>query len=369
HNVDVLDHKNTTLHTFTIPRRYTNLQLINAGSQGVVVSADDTMAINEEKKRVAIKKMLNPFAKTAYAKQTYRELVLQSSVNHPNIVQMYEKFTPQESLPDFQEVYLVMELMTHSLSELIGKKATLDHKTLSFFIYQILCGVNHLHREGIIHRDLKPCNIAVNDKCRVKVLDFGLARQYDKSSEANEMTAYVVTRYYRAPEVVLKLEYTEKMDIWSIGCIFAELITKEVLFPGEDKIRQWNTIVEIMGTPSNNFIDRLDTTVAKHMRALPRVDPKSLEVIIHDRHFKSDSEFPQNSWTATDARRLISKMIAIDPSERYSAAEALQDPYVRFWFNEDEVNSPLSSNGYVKEVDEKVLSLEEMKSLIFNEVK
>ncbi|GMR52153.1 hypothetical protein PMAYCL1PPCAC_22348, partial [Pristionchus mayeri] len=138
-------------------------------------------------------------------------------------------------------------------------KTPLNHHFLSFIIYQILCAVNHLHRENIIHRDLKPENIAIKEEgFHVKVLDFGLARIYDASSSHN-MTTYVVTRYNLAPEVILNHEKREEeqVDVWSIGCIFSELITREVLFQGHDNSSQWDKIVEILGTPSEEFLGRV----------------------------------------------------------------------------------------------------------------
>ncbi|GMS90701.1 hypothetical protein PENTCL1PPCAC_12876, partial [Pristionchus entomophagus] len=185
------------VYSFTIPKRYSNLEFIAAGSQGVVGSAYDSM----DQRRVAIKKLCNRIARSQNAIRTIREFKLLSSLNHPNIVKSIAVFTPQENEHTFRDVYVVMELMKHTLSEII-LKVRLDHKQLSFFIYQILWAVNHLHRQGIIHRDLKPSNIAVNEKGVVKILDFGMARLFD-STAASEMTGYVATRYYRAPDVLL----------------------------------------------------------------------------------------------------------------------------------------------------------------------
>ncbi|GMS99623.1 hypothetical protein PENTCL1PPCAC_21798, partial [Pristionchus entomophagus] len=229
--------------------------------------------------------------------------------------------------------YIVMELMKHPLSEII-ERVTLDHKTLSFFIYQILCGVNHLHRHGIIHRDLEPSNIAVNEISEVKVLDFGLARLVD-STAPERMSPYVCTRFYRAPELVLGLPYSEKVDVWSIGCIFAEMITGKVLFTGRDRIHQWNKIVEILGTPTDSFISHLTPEVEKNVRAMPPRDPMPLDEIIPDHLFHGKDEHVH--WTAFNARRLISKMLQIDPNDRCSIAEALRDPYVMNWLDEKEV--------------------------------
>ena len=151
----------------------------------------------------------------------------------------------------------------------------LDHERMSYLLYQMLCGIKHLHLAGIIHRvkqtshqsiflllyillsthndlqfiisqyklnfqDLKPSNIVVRSDCTLKILDFGLARSAGTSFM---MTPYVVTRYYRAPEVILGMGYKENVDIWSVGCIMGEMIRGGVLFPGTDHIDQWNKII------------------------------------------------------------------------------------------------------------------------------
>lgn len=145
----------------------------------------------------------------------------------------------------------------------------LDHERLSYLLYQLLCGIKHLHSAGIIHRDLKPSNIVVRSDCTLKILDFGLARA---AGGGFTMTPYVVTRYYRyldlrceayviylnftiislcrAPEVILGMGYQDVVDIWSVGCIFGEMIRGMVIFPGNDHIDQWNKITELLGKPS-----------------------------------------------------------------------------------------------------------------------
>ncbi|GMR56155.1 hypothetical protein PMAYCL1PPCAC_26350, partial [Pristionchus mayeri] len=207
HQFEIFDEGRANV--FTVPKRYNNLKFLNAGAQGMVVSADDSVG----KIRVAIKKMLQPFVVPTSAVRAFREFVLLSAVSHPNIIKVHSVFSPQETVEDFRDVYIVMELMQNNLNDVI-QKIKLDHKTLSFFIYQILCAVNHLHREGIVHRDLKPSNIVVNKACKVKVLDFGLARLITPC--ASNLSHYVVTRWYRAPEVVLGVV----VDGWA--CRYAE---------------------------------------------------------------------------------------------------------------------------------------------------
>ncbi|TRY83638.1 hypothetical protein DNTS_003867 [Danionella cerebrum] len=158
--------------TFTVLKRYQNLRPIGSGAQGIVCSAYD----HNLERNVAIKKLSRPFQNQTHAKRAYRELVLMN--------------------------YLVMELMDANLCQVIQME--LDHERLSYLLYQMLCGIKHLHSAGIIHRDLKPSNIVVKSDCTLKILDFGLART---AATGLLMTPYVVTRYYRAPEVILGMGY------------------------------------------------------------------------------------------------------------------------------------------------------------------
>uniref|UniRef100_A0A7N9B0E6 Stress-activated protein kinase JNK n=1 Tax=Mastacembelus armatus TaxID=205130 RepID=A0A7N9B0E6_9TELE len=186
--------------TFTVLKRYQQLRAIGSGAQGIVCSAlDEVLGIP-----VAVKKLCRPFQNQTHAKRAYRELVLLKCVNHKNIIRLINVFTPQKSLEEFQDLYLVMELMDASLCQVIHMD--LDHERMSYLLYQILCGIRHLHSAGIIHRDLKPSNIVVKSDCTLKILDFGLART---ACTNFMMTPYVVTRYYRAPEVILGMKYKE----------------------------------------------------------------------------------------------------------------------------------------------------------------
>uniref|UniRef100_A0A8C8FPP7 Stress-activated protein kinase JNK n=1 Tax=Oncorhynchus tshawytscha TaxID=74940 RepID=A0A8C8FPP7_ONCTS len=186
--------------TFTVLKRYQELRAIGSGAQGIVCSALDSVLGFP----VAVKKLCRPFQNQTHAKRAYRELVLLKCVNHKNIIRLINVFTPQKSLEEFQDLYLVMELMDASLCQVIHMD--LDHERMSYLLYQILCGIRHLHSAGIIHRDLKPSNIVVKSDCTLKILDFGLART---ACTNFMMTPYVVTRYYRAPEVILGMKYKE----------------------------------------------------------------------------------------------------------------------------------------------------------------
>uniref|UniRef100_A0A1I7V034 Stress-activated protein kinase JNK n=1 Tax=Caenorhabditis tropicalis TaxID=1561998 RepID=A0A1I7V034_9PELO len=310
-------------------KRYQNLRLIGSGAQGIVCSAFDTVR-NEQ---VAIKKLSRPFQNVTHAKRAYRELKLMSLVNHKNIIGILNCFTPQKKLDEFNDLYIVMELMDANLCQVI--QMDLDHERLSYLLYQMLCGIRHLHSAGIIHRDLKPSNIVVRSDCTLKILDFGLART---AIEAFMMTPYVVTRYYRAPEVILGMGYKENVDVWSIGCIFGELIRGRVLFPGGDHIDQWTRIIEQLGTPDRSFLERLQPTVRNYVENRPRYQPTPFEVLF------SDSMFPMTAdssrLTGAQARDLLSRMLVIDPERRISVDDALRHPYVNVWFDEMEVYAP-----------------------------
>ncbi len=116
---------------------------------------------------------------------------------------------------------------------------------------QILRGLKYLHSANVIHRDLKPSNILVNKNCDLKICDFGLARGFrSQDQEDPNLTDYVVTRWYRAPEVVLLAsEYTKAIDVWSVGCILCELVGRKALFTGKDHLDQIKKIIEIIGMP------------------------------------------------------------------------------------------------------------------------
>ncbi|KAA0714324.1 Mitogen-activated protein kinase 13 [Triplophysa tibetana] len=164
--------------TWEVPDKYICLKQIGTGAYGSVCSAIN----NKSKEMAAIKKLHRPFQSEIFAKRAYRELRLLKHMKHENVIGLLDVFTPASRLDDFQDFYLVMPYMFTDLSKV---KGLLTEDRIQFLVYQMLCGL----------KDLKPGNLAVNQDCELKILDFGLARH----TEA-EMTGYVVTRWYRAPE-------------------------------------------------------------------------------------------------------------------------------------------------------------------------
>lgn len=342
---------------FTILKRYQNLKPIGSGAQGIVCAAYD----NATQQNVAIKKLSRPFQNVTHAKRAYREFKLMKLVNHKNIIGLLNAFTPQKSLDEFLDLYIVMELMDANLCQVINMD--LDHERMSYLLYQMLCGIKHLHLAGIIHRDLKPSNIVVRSDCTLKILDFGLARSAGTSFM---MTPYVVTRYYRAPEVILGMGYKENVDIWSVGCIMGEMIRGGVLFPGTDHIDQWNKIIEQLGTPSQEFMRRLQPTVRNYVENRPRYAGYSFERLFPDVLFPAEST-DTNRLRASQARDLLSRMLVIDQEDRINVDEALMHPYINVWYDESEVNAP-PPGAWDHTVDDKEHTVEQWKELIYQEV-
>jgi len=342
---------------FTILKRYQNLKPIGSGAQGIVCAAFDAVT----QQNVAIKKLSRPFQNVTHAKRAYREFKLMKLVNHKNIIGLLNAFTPQKGLEEFLDLYIVMELMDANLCQVISMD--LDHERMSYLLYQMLCGIKHLHLAGIIHRDLKPSNIVVRSDCTLKILDFGLARSAGTSFM---MTPYVVTRYYRAPEVILGMGYKENVDIWSVGCIMGEMIRGGVLFPGTDHIDQWNKIIEQLGTPNQDFMRRLQPTVRNYVENRPRYAGYSFERLFPDVLFPAEST-DSNRLRASQARDLLSKMLVIDQEKRISVDDALMHPYINVWYDESEVNAP-PPGAWDHTVDEREHTVEQWKTLIYEEV-
>ncbi len=146
------------------------------------------------------------------------------------------------------DVYLIFEKMDTDLFKIIKSQQQLTTDHYKFIMYQILRAVLYLHSAKITHRDIKPSNVLINEDCTIKLCDFGLSRSMDDNSNVG-LTEYVVTRFYRAPEVMLcSHNYTKAIDIWSVGCTFGELLSQKYLFPGDNYLNQIKLIIELLGS-------------------------------------------------------------------------------------------------------------------------
>uniref|UniRef100_A0A672PQY9 mitogen-activated protein kinase n=1 Tax=Sinocyclocheilus grahami TaxID=75366 RepID=A0A672PQY9_SINGR len=313
--------------------RYRDLKQVGTGAYGTVCLYNRT--------KVAIKKLHRPFQSDLFAKRAYRELRLLKHMKHDNVIGLLDVFTADLSLDRFHDFYLVMPFMGTDLGKLM-KTERLSEDRVQYLVYQMLRGLKYIHAAGIIHRDLKPGNLAINEECELKILDFGLARQAD-----SEMTGYVVTRWYRAPEVILSwMHYTQTVDIWSVGCIMAEMLLGKPLFKGNDHLDQLMEIMKITGTPTKEFTAKLQSEDARHyITKLPTFRKKDLRTLLPNVN-------PQ-------AIHVLDSMLLLDPESRITAAEGLTLPFFsEFREPEEETEAP----PYDHSLDEAEQSVEQWKS-------
>merc|ERR1719231_900088 len=161
-------------------------------------------------------------------------------MEHENIMNVVSLYLPH-SYKEFEDIYVISELMETDLTSILKSEQPLSDEHSQFFIYQVLRGMKYIHSAGVIHRDLKPRNLLVNSNCDLKICDFGLARVNfsDKEFWVSPKGEPVCTRWYRAPEVLCSwTDYTKPIDIWSVGCIFAEMLRRRPLFPGKSTQNQ-----------------------------------------------------------------------------------------------------------------------------------
>lgn len=329
--------------SWEVPERYRDLRQVGTGAYGTVCSAKDLRSGC----KVAIKKLYRPFQSEIFAKRAYRELRLLKHMEHENVIGLLDVFTADLSLDRFHDFYLVMPYMGTDLGKLM-KLQRLSEEKIQYLVYQMLKGLKYIHSAGIIHRDLKPGNLAINQDCELKILDFGLARQAD-----SEMTGYVVTRWYRAPEVILSwMHYTQTVDIWSVGCIMAEMLQGKPLFKGSDHLDQLTEIMKLTGTPTQEFISKLDSEDAKsYIKRLPKVEKKDLQKVF--------------STAKPEAVCVMDRMLLLDPESRVTAAEALALPY----FSEfREPGEETEARPYDHSLDNTDLTVDQWKRHTFTEI-
>jgi len=345
-------------HTFTVDKKYQFIRVIGSGAYGVVVSAMDSST----NKKVAIKMVPRAFNDEIDAKRILREIKLLKHLRHENIIGIVDMMPPAVRHPEeYNDVYIVADLMETDLHRIIYSKQALSVEHVQYFVYQILRALKYIHSANILHRDLKPSNLLVNSNCDLKICDFGLARGVRAEGDPDEavggtmlLTEYVVTRWYRAPEIMLAChQYTKPIDVWSVGCIFAELLNRKPYFPGEDYIDQLTIISEKLGKLPDKDLDFVTSEKAKRfMRKLPDKQPVPLR-----------KQFPS---TPADALDLLSRMLQVHPKKRITVDEALEHPFLaQLHSPEDE---PVAPTPFDFSFEDEKLHRVKLQELIWQEV-
>ncbi|KAK8812182.1 hypothetical protein WA158_007416 [Blastocystis sp. Blastoise] len=343
--------------------RYRYVSTIGNGSYGCVVKAVD-IKLNCE---VAIKRIQNIFADLTDAHRILREIYILRNIQHEFVVKLLNVYV-NDDFPTNNDIYIVMEYMPFDLSKTLKSNQYWDEQPIKYIMYQLLVGVEFLHKHKIIHRDLKPANLLLNTSVQLKIADFGLSRlisedtfKDDMNTEIQDdcpnlsrespppvlrrkMTLHVYTRWYRAPELLLLRPYNEKIDIWGVGCIFAELLqmmkgnctnynNRQALFPGTicdllspdqereipeaDRMEQLESIYKTLGDPINVYIQKINQ-LPPYMNIKPfsyPVNKASLQSI-----------FPACSEKGIS---FLSLLLEIDPDKRPTASECLNHPYLQ----------------------------------------
>lgn len=285
--------------------RYTRIEKIGEGTYGVVYKAQD----EQSKEIVALKKIRLEVEDEGIPSTAIREIALLKQLHHPNIVRLIDVIHTERRLT------LVFEYLDQDLKKFLDAHGDsgLSPDRVLCFTYQLVKGIHYCHTQRVLHRDLKPQNLLINHEQQLKLADFGLARAF--GIPVRNYTHEVVTLWYRSPDVLMgSRQYGTAVDIWSVGCIFAEMATGSPLFPGQNDNDQLDKIFELLGTPDVTSWPSIVDLPDHHKYArIPRYSGKKLDMIL-----------PSLGDVGLD---LLVQMLQVDPEQRISAENALAHEY------------------------------------------
>lgn len=283
--------------------KYQKIEKIGEGTYGVVYKARN----RETGELVALKRIRLNSEDEGVPCTAIREIALLKELRHANIVRLYDVLHTENKLT------LVFEYLDHDLKRYMDERGGhLDIPTVKLFLAQLLRGVSYCHQKRVLHRDLKPQNLLINKRGELKLADFGLARAF--GIPVRSYTHEVVTLWYRAPDVLMgSRKYSTPIDLWSAGCIFAEMITGRPMFAGNSPNDQLVRIFKVLGTPNEGIFPGISELPGYKTdfpiypsRPLPEVVP-GLDAAGYD---------------------LLSRMLKFDPAQRITAAAALSHPFL-----------------------------------------
>jgi cyclin-dependent kinase 12/13 len=308
---------------------------VGEGTYGQVWSAKDKLT----GELVALKKVRMDNEREGFPLTAIREIKLLKTLHHENIVTLKEIVTGAGARrvgadgDDFLEgddvvvkapqtrgsIYMVFEYMDHDLTGLMDTpKIKFTEPQIKCYMLQLLHGLKYCHDRDVLHRDIKGSNLLIDNNGNLKIADFGLARSYGE--HGRKYTNRVITLWYRPPELLLGAnEYGPSVDMWSVGCLVAELLTRKPLFPGKNEMEQSDLIFRLLGSPNDR--------VWPQFRDLPQArnipEGTTYPAIVMSNYFRKS-----NSMTS-DAVDLIERLLKLDPSQRLTASEALDHPWFR----------------------------------------
>ncbi|KAL8599779.1 hypothetical protein ACOMHN_040489 [Nucella lapillus] len=309
-------------------QKYEEVAVIGNGAYGTVYKARD---LKKQGEFVAMKRIRLNNTEEGMPMMAIREISMLKQLEkyeHPNVVKLLD--VSHNTITDREiRLNLVFEYMEHDLASYLAKLPApgLGPDRIRDLMSQFLNGVDFLHSNRIVHRDLKPQNLLISKDGRLKLADFGLARIY---SFHMALTTVVVTLWYRSPEVLMQAEYGTSVDMWSCGCIFAELFTRRALFKGTSEFDQLKKIFEVIGLPpKGDWPDR----VSVHRNSFRQTPPLTLHSLV-----------PEMGPLAKD---LMERMLVFKPGRRISSHQALMHPYFRDDLDSIRTSSSLSENDSI----------------------
>ncbi|AYU76675.1 MPK3 / MAPK3 / mitogen-activated protein kinase 3 [Leishmania donovani] len=302
---------------FEVPSKYTLLKILGMGAYGIACSCLD----GDTGEKVSIKKCRDVFRDVEDGKRVLREIDMMRFFHHENLLNVVNILPPlKREYHSFEDVYVVTPLMDVDMNVVLRSRQVLEESHMQYFVYQILRGLKYLHSANVAHRDLKPANLVTNISCELKIIDFGLSRSVDVPY--SELTDYVITRWYRPPELLLEnTNYSTAVDIWSVGCIFAEMYNRKPVFPGRNTMDQLRMIAQHIGKPPASIVE--------HREALEKLNE------LPDGSLNIPKLVPGLAGN-TEGIDFLSKMWTLDPSKRPTAADMLAHPYLAHLHDEED---------------------------------